>query len=78
MTIYGRSNIHKTLFKNLKKGEVFFLYKDYKDFTDWKVYMRCGYTDESSAVDLSTGICYNFDNDEHVEIVDASMIINQI
>ncbi len=34
MIVYGKSDIHKTLFKDLKKGDVFFFYKDYKkDFT---------------------------------------------
>lgn len=79
MTIYGKADIHKTLFKDLKKGDVFFFYKDYKkDFTDWQIYMRCGHNNENSAVNLSTGICYGFDVNEPVEIVEATINIKQM
>lgn len=78
MIIYGKMDIHKTLFKDLKKGDVFFFYKDYQnDALDLKLYMRCGHTDELSAVNLTTGICYGFDSDLPVEIVDATLNIKQ-
>ena len=78
MEIYGKSQILKTLFKDLKKGEVFFFYKDYKkDFSDWQIYMRCGHTNEYTAVNLETGICYSFDKNEPVEIVSATISITQ-
>lgn len=78
MEVYGKSQIHKTLFKNLKKGEVFVSYKDYeKSSSDLQVYMRCGHSQEYAAVNLETGICYGFDENEPVEIVDGTITIKQ-
>ena len=39
--------------------------------------MRCGHRDENSAVNLSTGICYGFDENKPVEIVEATINIKQ-
>ena len=78
MEVYGKSQIHKTLFKDLKRGEVFLFYKDYeKNASDLRIYMRCGHSDEYSAVNLETGICYNFDKNEPVEIVNGAITIKQ-
>lgn len=78
MTIFGKMDIHKTLFKDLEKGDVFFFYSDYQnDILNLRIYMRCGHTDELSAVNLGTGICYIFDADLPVEIVDATLNIKQ-
>lgn len=76
MIIYGRMDIHTTTFKDLKNGDIFYILKDSKDLGNQKIYMRCGHTSSDlSAVNLDTGICYGFDKDEPVEIVDAVMTI---
>lgn len=78
MQIYGKTNIHLTIYKDLKKGDVFYFLKDYKEFLGQKkIYMRCGHTSENSAVNLETGICYVFDDNEPVEIVEATLNIKQ-
>ena len=76
MTIYGRSDIHTTTFKDLKQGDVFYLLKDCNDVVNQKIYMRCGHTSSDlSAVNLDTGTCYGFDKDELVEILDAAITV---
>ena len=74
MTIYGKTDIKKTLFGDLEKGDVFFFVNDYKkNCLDLKMWMRCGHTTELDAVNLETGICYGFDADLPVEVVDATL-----
>lgn len=76
MTIYGRSDIHTTTFKDLKQGDVFYTLKDCRDVANLKIYMRCGHTSSDlSAVNLDTGICYGLDKDEPVEILDITMTV---
>lgn len=75
--VYGKADIHLTMYKDLKKGDVFYFLKDCKDFMRQKIYMRCGHTSENSAVNLETGICYGFDDNEPVEIVEATLNIKQ-
>lgn len=77
MQIYGKADLHSTMYKDLKKGDVFYFLKDCKEFLGQKIYMRCGHTSENSAVNLETGICYVFDDNEPVEIVEATLNIKQ-
>lgn len=39
MQIYGKADIHSTMYKDLKKGDVFYFLKDCKEFLGQKIYI---------------------------------------
>ena len=67
MKVEGKGNIPTTRFKDLEKGEVFFLSNDNK--SDKQIFMKCAHTSELAAVNLETGTCYNYYGDESVVVV---------
>ena len=82
MRIHGVTNIKITTFNDLKKGDIFYFLKDAKEITDitnlnnQKIYMRCGHgQNDKDAVNLATGICYGFTDNEPVEILNATLNI---
>ena len=67
MEVFGKSALDSNLcFKDLVKGDVFYFLSEWGKNTDKKIYMRCGHTSELVAVNLETGISYNFIGDEPV------------
>ena len=75
MKIYGKTNIKPLLFEDLKKGQVFYLLDKSQDSLNRHIYMRCGHTTELAAVNLETGICYGFEKNEPVKILDVILQI---
>jgi len=74
MKVDGKINIKFKTIKDLQDGEIFYFISK-AELENISIWMRCSYTNEIGAVNLETGICYNFNGDELVQTVDGKFII---
>ena len=85
MIVHSSSEIFPTLFKDLARGDVFYLLKDVERTEthapspeNVRILMRCGHkSTDMDAVDIRSGACWSFNENDAVVKLSAKVAISR-
>ena len=77
MKVDNKDKIYATLFGELNLGDVFMLLSDFCK-EEKRVFMKCDSSNCTKGVNLETGLCYSFSDNEAVALLDGSFNIEGV